>query len=132
MISRPLSVVPRFEVPARAHSVASSSANSVDEPRTLTIPNPFKAVSNKSTENIATRGSDGMTHQRPASPNTDFSRLRFGQEQDVGEAVFSSTPRRLGGLCSRYVVARDGVLGLAWTDTEVMVRSGAHAAIAPN
>lgn len=70
-----------------------------------------------------------MTPERLAPPNTDFSRLWFGQEQDVGEAVFSSTPRSFGGFRSRYVVARDGILGLAWTDIEVLVCSGTRVAI---
>lgn len=59
-----------------------------------------------------------------AHPNTDSSRLWFGEDQDVGEAVFSSATHSLGGLRSRYTVERDDVLGLAWTDTEVLVRSG--------
>lgn len=73
-----------------------------------------------------------MMHQCSAPPNTDFSRIWFGEEQDIGEAVFSSIPRRLGGFCSRYVVARDEVVGLTWTDTDVMVCSRTHVAIAYN
>lgn len=132
MISRPLSVVAGFEVRARAHSVASSSANSVDEHRALTASNSIKSLGNKSSEDVASRDVDGTTPVCVAPPNTDFSRLWFGQELDVGEAVFSSVPRSLRGFCSRYVVARDAVLGLAWTDTEVLVRSGKHAAITPD
>jgi hypothetical protein len=132
VISRPLSVVAGFEVRARTHSVTSSSANSVDEHKTLTASNPIKSLGSKSSEDVASRGLDGITPVCLAPPNTDFSRLWFGQEQDVGEAVFSSAPRSLRGFCSRYVVARDAVLGLAWTDTEVLVRSGKHVAITPN
>jgi len=130
VISKPLSIVSRFEVRARTRSVVSSSANSVEEPRVLTIPNPIRSLSNKSSENIAPKAVNGTTSECLAPPpNTDHSRLWFGQEQDFGEAVFSSTPRNLRGLYSRYVVARDAVLGLAWTDTEVLVCSRTHVAI---
>lgn len=124
MISTPLSVASPFQVLARARSVTSSSANSVDESKALTIPNPFKSLGNNSSENIASKdSSDGGTLECPAHPNTDASRLWFGEEQDIGEALFSSAPRSLRGLRSRYSVERDDVLGLAWTDTEVLVRS---------
>ncbi|KAG6372767.1 hypothetical protein JVT61DRAFT_7165 [Boletus reticuloceps] len=113
---RSLSVITRFEVRVRTRSVASSSANSVDEPRTLAIPSPLRSLGSTSSENVASRNGD-----RVAAPNTDFSRLWFGQDRDVGAAVFSSTPRSLRGLCSRYIVARDAVLGLAWTDSEVLI-----------
>ncbi|KAH0826520.1 hypothetical protein J3R83DRAFT_5527 [Lanmaoa asiatica] len=66
--------------------------------------NPFKALGSKSTENITSRNSDGTTSDSLAPPNTDSSRLRS-----------------LGGFCCRYVVARDGVLGLTWTDSEVLI-----------
>ncbi|KAF8549736.1 WD40 repeat-like protein [Imleria badia] len=121
VISRPLSVVARFEVRARARSAASSTANSAEELWALTIPNPLKSLGTKSTENIASRDVEGTMSEGLAPPNTDLSRLWFGPDQDVGEAVFSSSPRRLRGLCSRYVVARDAVVGLVWTDTEVLI-----------
>ena len=130
VISKPLSVVARFEIRARARSVASSSANSAEEHRTLTIPNPLRSLSSKSVETIASRDVEGAASEGLAPPNTDLSRLWFGPDQDVGEAVFSSSPRGLRGLCSRYVVARDTVVGLAWTDAEVLVRTGTPVAMA--
>lgn len=96
----------------------------------MTIPSSLKSLGSKSSENVV-RDVNGATSD-PAPPNTDFSRIWFGQDRVVGEAVFSSTPRNLSGLCSRYSVARDAVLSLAWTDSEILVCSGTRVAIAPN
>ena len=124
VISRPLSVVDRFEVSARTRSVTTSSTNSL-ESKTLVVSNPFKSLSSKSTENIASGNSvDGTMPESPARPNTGSSRLWFGEEQDMGKAAFSSVPHGLKGLRIRYNVEKDGALGLAWTDTKVLVRQG--------
>ena len=132
MICRPLTVVARFQVCARTRSTASSSANSADESWSLAIPNPLKSLTSKSSENIGPRNTNGTAPEGLAPPNTDSSRLWFGQDQVVGDAVFSSQTRMLRGLRSQYVVARDAVMGLAWTDTEVLVCSGTHIVVALN
>ena len=130
VISRPLSILSRFEVPSGARSVTSFSANSVDETRPLSASNGLsRSLGGKSSENIASGDpSNGTNQEYPAYRNADSSRLLFGEEQDVGEAVFPSTPASLGGLHSRYTVRRDDVLGLAWTDTDILVRRGIHIA----
>ncbi|KAF8549740.1 hypothetical protein OG21DRAFT_1500237 [Imleria badia] len=71
---------------ARTRSVASSTTE------------VLKSLGGKSAENVASRDVEGTTSEGLAPPNTDLSRLWFGPDQDVAEAVFSSSPRSLSGL----------------------------------
>ncbi|KIK98529.1 hypothetical protein PAXRUDRAFT_800852 [Paxillus rubicundulus Ve08.2h10] len=121
VISQPMTIIAGFEVPARARSLTLSSTHSRDEPKSLTIPNPFKALGSRSSENIGSPDShrDGIVPESLA-PNTEFSRLRFGQECDAGPVILSSSPNALRGLCGQYAIRTTGIFGVSWTDSEII------------
>ncbi|KAF9220526.1 WD40 repeat-like protein [Gyrodon lividus] len=122
VISQPVAIIAGFEVSERVRSLPLSSIHSRDEPKSLTISNPFKNLGSKSSENIGSSDPpvDGIgIGSEYLEPNTEFSRLRFGQECDAGPVVFSSTSNILRGLCCQYAIGTVTVLGLSWTDSEV-------------
>ncbi|KIJ60314.1 hypothetical protein HYDPIDRAFT_177510 [Hydnomerulius pinastri MD-312] len=123
VVSQAVTVVAGYEVRTRARSLTSSSTHSHDEPRSLTIPNPFKTFGSKSSENIVS--TDSHLHVEETipenhTPSADLSRLRFGQEYDVSLVMFSSIPKRLGGLRAKFVVSSDRLLVVVWTDSEAL------------
>jgi hypothetical protein len=122
VISQPMTIIAGFEVPASARCLTLSSIHSRDEPKSLTIPNPFKALGSKSSENIGSPDSHrGEIVLEYFAPNTEFSRLRFGQECDAGPVIFSSNPDALRGLCGQYAISTAGMFGVSWTDSEILV-----------
>ncbi|KIJ14943.1 hypothetical protein PAXINDRAFT_176598 [Paxillus involutus ATCC 200175] len=121
VISQPMTIIAGFEVPASARCLTLSSIHSRDEPKSLTIPNPFKALGSKSSENIGSPDSHrGEIVLEYFAPNTEFSRLRFGQECDAGPVIFSSNPDALRGLCGQYAISTAGMFGVSWTDSEIL------------
>ncbi|KAH7885158.1 hypothetical protein F5I97DRAFT_1937434 [Phlebopus sp. FC_14] len=101
VISQPLAILAGFE-----------NHNAV------TIPSPPKALgSSRSSENITV-----LPENTCEVPIVDASlyRLRFGQECDAGTIPFSSNQGPLSGLSIHCPIGLGKILGLAWTESEVL------------
>jgi hypothetical protein len=89
------------------------------------IPNPFKAFGSRSAESVALLGQVHGSVTEQESPSTtvtsDVGRVRFEEEECRG-IVSSSAGFALGGFTARYAGLNDMIIGLAWSNTEVMVR----------
>lgn len=90
----------------------------------MTIPNPFKVFGSKSAENVALLGQSHGSVTEQESPSTtvinDVGRVRFDEEESRGILV-SSPGFSLRGFTARYAGLNERIVGLVWSNTEIMV-----------
>ncbi|OJA15937.1 hypothetical protein AZE42_02647 [Rhizopogon vesiculosus] len=121
LVTRCLSIIPAYEIQARRRSF--TSFHSQEDQKSLTIPNPFKAFGSKSAENVALLGQSHGTVTEHESSSTavtsDIGRVRFEEEESRG-IVITSPGFALAGFTARYAGLNDRIIGLAWSNTEIM------------
>ncbi|KAG1739452.1 uncharacterized protein EDB91DRAFT_1135335 [Suillus paluster] len=128
LVTRCLTIIPEYEMRARARSFTSSPAHSQDGHKSLAIPNPFKAFGSKSAESVALLGQSHSSGTEQESPSTTIStsslgRVRLEEEESSG-IVVSSPGFLLEGITVRYASLNDRIIGLAWSNTEITGFSG--------
>ncbi|KAG2341534.1 WD40 repeat-like protein [Suillus weaverae] len=121
LVTRYLTIIPAYEIRARG----SSPAHSQEDHTSLAIPNPFKVFGSKSVESVAHLGQNhnSGTEQEsiPTIATSNLGRVRLGEEESRG-VVISSPEFLLEGITARYAGLNERIIGLAWSNTDIMVR----------
>jgi hypothetical protein len=125
LVSRRLTIIPAYEIRARGRSFTSSPAYSQEDNKALAIPNPFKVFGSKSVESVALPGQiqNSGTEQENISSTivtSDLGRVQLEEEESRG-IVNSSPDFLLEGITARYAGLNEKIVGLAWSDTDIMV-----------
>ncbi|KAG2127039.1 hypothetical protein BD769DRAFT_1460808 [Suillus cothurnatus] len=124
LVSRRLTIIPAYEIRARGRSFTSSPAYSQEDNKALAIPNPFKVFGSKSVESVALPGQiqNSGTEQENISSTivtSDLGRVQLEEEESRG-IVNSSPEFLLEGITARYAGLNEKIVGLAWSDTDIM------------